>query len=92
MTLSCSSPVSASFIPLWESNPDEFWGKVVERVRVDHNADGQCFVVASWRNRTATFFLDDVRKHVERYFELGGGDDPKGDLQIAPTATTAGDA
>jgi hypothetical protein len=71
MTLSCSSsPVTASFVPLWESDPDQFWGEVVRRVTVGRNADGQQFVTASWRGRTATFPLADVREHVEKYFEL----------------------
>lgn len=70
MSLSCSSPVSPSLIPLWESNPDEFWGKQVERVRTAHNASGDQFVIADFGNISKLFPLGDVREFVERFWIL----------------------
>lgn len=65
---SSSSSPTATIIPLWESDPDRFWDKQVDRVRTARNVQGDEFIVAYFGNTSKMFPLADVLSAVEKFW------------------------
>lgn len=66
--LSSSSAPTVTIIPLWESDPDRFWGTQVYQVRRCHNAGGDQFILAYFGNSFKMFPLADVCDQVEKFW------------------------
>ncbi len=63
-----TGPVSASLVPLWESDPDRFWGERVDRVRTAHNIAGDQFIIADFGNTSKLFLRGDVIEAVKKFW------------------------